>query len=33
MNKETIEEQVRQYKKGIYMVHGVQELCHCAWMG
>ncbi|KAL5682757.1 hypothetical protein ACJX0J_009142, partial [Zea mays] len=28
-NKETIEEQVGQHEKGVYMVHGVQECDHC----
>jgi hypothetical protein len=31
-NKETIEEQVGQHEKGIYMVHGVQEFDHYPWM-
>ncbi|KAL5648350.1 hypothetical protein ACJX0J_039159, partial [Zea mays] len=29
-NKETIEEQVGQHEKGVYMVHGVQECDHCS---
>jgi hypothetical protein len=27
-SKETIEEQVGQYEKAIYMVYGVEEFCH-----
>jgi hypothetical protein len=30
--EETIEEQVGQHEKGIYMVHGAQECDHCPWM-
>jgi hypothetical protein len=32
-NKKAIEEQVRYVQKGIYIIYGVQELCHWSWMG
>jgi hypothetical protein len=31
--KKAIEEQVRYVQKGIYIIYGVQELCHWSWMG
>jgi hypothetical protein len=33
IEQKAIEKQVSCVQKGIYIIYGVQELCHWSWMG